>query len=165
MQILKPKKKNFDWKNIIDPALLTDDEAIKAFEDTRPGTPILVRRLDINDSGYYLIPYLKKVKIKVGRRQYYKYLTSGVMIIDAKNGYFKEASWTKEPADYIIMSKTSAIQLVRKSLKKPFNNKNITTFLVWQPGDISSTPYKPFWKIMIGASTYYVSYEGKVYKG
>ena len=161
----KPKKKDLGWKNIIDQSLLTDGEAVKAFEDTNPSTPILVKRLDVKDSDYYLIPYLKKITVNMGRRQYYRYLTSGVMIIDAKNGYFREASWTEKPADYIIMPREDAIQLLQKSLKAKSNNKYITTSLVWQPGNISSTPYKPFWKIMIGTIAYYVNQEGKVYKG
>jgi len=160
----KPKKKDLGWKNIIDPALLADDEAVKAFEDTRPAAPILVLRVDIKDSDYYLIPYLKKVTIKIGRRQYSRYLTSGVIVIDAKNGYFKEASWTEKPADYTIISREDAVQLVRKNLKGKSNSKYISTSLVWQPGDISSTPYKPFWKIVVGSAIYYVSQEGKVYR-
>ncbi len=87
------------------------------------------------------------------------------MIIDAKNGYFKEASWSKEPVDYFIMSKEEAFQLLGKSLKGLSGKGNIDASLVWEPGKISSTPYKPFWKIMIGNTAFYVSQDGKVYKG
>jgi hypothetical protein len=159
----RSKKKDLEWKNIIDPFLLTDNEAVKAFEDTLPDTPILVKRLDKKGGDYYLIPYLKQVKVKSGRLYYYRYLVSGVMVIDARKGYFKEASWMKTPAEYTIISKAAAIQLVRKSLRRPVNNAYVTTCLAWEPGKISSTPYKPFWKVVMGGAAYYVSQEGKVY--
>ena len=160
----KPKKKDLGWKNIIDPSLLRDEEAVRAFENTRPDTPIFVHQLDKNGGGYYLIPYLKNVTTNSARKQSYRYLTSGVIIIDAESGYFKEASWSERPVDYVIMSKASAVKLVRKRLKARSNNKHITASLVWQPGDISSTPYKPFWKIAVDANIYYVSQEGEVLK-
>ena len=97
--------------------------------------------------------------------QRYHYLTAGVIIIDAKTGAFKEASWTNKLSDYIIMSREDALLLVRKSLNAKSNNKSITTYLVWQPGAISSTPYKPFWKIVVGTSIYYVSQDGTVSNG
>ncbi len=157
-------RKNLDWKNVIDPFILSDDEAAGAFEDTYPGAPILVRRMDTKDGDYCIIPYYKKAAPKIAQyTQSYRYLTAGVIIVDAKNGYFKEASWTEKPADYIIMSREDAVGLARKSLKVQSNNGDIAASLVWQAGDISSTPYKPFWKVAIGKSACYVSQEGKVY--
>ena len=122
--------------------------------------------MDAKDSDYYVIPYHKKPTKKVAQyMQRYRYLTAGVIIIDAKTGAFKEASWTNKLSDYYIMPRENALQLVRKSLSAKSNNKYITTYLVWQPGTISSTPYKPFWKIVVGTSIYYVSQDGIVSNG
>lgn len=161
---LKPKKKDLNWRNIVDPLLLTDQEATEAFADTSPGQPILVRRLDTRNKDYYLIAYRKK---RTTPRQLYlpqRYLVSGVIIIDARQGYFKEAAWMKKPTLYFIISKGMAIQLVKRNLPRQFNAKNIKARLVWQPSRYSSSPYKPFWEIVVGKNTWYVTQEGKVYK-
>ena len=152
----RPRKRDLGWKNIIDPLLLTDKEVTKAFEGTNPERPVFVRRLDARNKDYYLIAYRKSK----ARRNF----ASGVIIIDAALGYFKEASWAKKPIIYNLMSKDQAIYLVKKTLPRKYKIKNIIARLVWQPGKYSSSPYKPFWQVIIGKDNWFVTQEGKVYK-
>ncbi len=214
---IRPKKKDLNWENIVDPLLLTDEEAKEAFKDTHPQKPILVHRLDRVDEDYHLIPYNKTKRIEAtgygirytgyGRhsrqRRYRSQLTSGVIILDAKKGYFKEASWTKQPTPYSIISRKNAINLVkegmweekekrykeilsrfkrrypkriyqrilryvirylRRTFRNQFNYRNIETHLVWEAGEYSSSPYKPFWEIVVDGKSWYATQEGKVYK-
>lgn len=210
------KQKDLDWKNLVDPLLLTDSEAKEAFEDTQPQTPIFVHRLDKTAKDYYLIPYNKKEEIvstgygettdygtgygeKTDYEIRYSYLTSAVIILDAKDGYFKEASWTIEPIQYSIMSEEKAIDLAKgdiweaqeklyseiltrygiyypseryqyimgyfkENFWRRYDYMDIVARLVWAPGEYSSSPYKPFWEIVIENQTRYVTQEGKVYK-
>jgi len=81
------------WTNIIDPSLLRDPEFMAAFEDTIARDPVYVKRTDKDNSDYYLVPFEKMA----GDQK----LTSVVLIIDASQGYFKEASWVSQPAEYL----------------------------------------------------------------
>jgi len=102
------KKKG--WKDLVDSHLLTDPEAVAAFEATKMRRPILVNRLNKEGSDYYLVPFAKKVR----KRRRGRYLTSAVVILDAKDGYFKEASWTGKPERFLKVNKNKAIKLLKR---------------------------------------------------
>lgn len=107
---LKLKK---SWKDIVDGYLLSDKDAIAAFSGTRPAKPIFVRRADKQGADYYLVPFNKKVKGK-------GILTSAVVILDAQDGHFKEATWTQEPEVYLPVSRYQAVYLVRRAITSDF---------------------------------------------
>ena len=109
------KVKN-SWRDLVDPYLLTDAEVINAFEGTKIGEYVLVHRLDSENADYYLVPFGKNVK----RRGF---LTSGVIILDAALGYFKEASWTKEPETLLEVDAQRAITLVRRYIIKSYHEE------------------------------------------
>ncbi len=67
-----------------------------AFENTTVRDPIYVKRIDIDNSDYYLVPFEKMIEEQK--------LTSAVLIIDANQGYFKEASWVSQSAEYLPAS-------------------------------------------------------------
>lgn len=104
------KKKG--WKDLVDPHLLTDPEAVAAFEKTKMKKSILVRRIDKENSDYYLVPFAKRVRKKAG------YLTSAVIMLDAESGFFKEASWTENPEIFLKVGKNKAIKLIRTYILK-----------------------------------------------
>jgi hypothetical protein len=171
------------WRDLVDRHLLTDSEAVSAFENTEIGKPVFVNRTD-EGADYYLVPFNKRVK----KRQF---LTSAVMILDAKDGYFKEASWTKNPEQFVKVNRADALRLIEKYLlqkrsnelrdvsRKPIikyaqkvneivkkyaallrNLRYAETELVWEPGNYSSSPYKPYWHVDVDDNAWYVTQDG-----
>jgi len=181
----KPLIKKQSWRDLVDPHLLTDPEAVAAFEGAKMGKSVFVDRLD-GPADYYLAPFYKRVKGKS--------LLSAVIILDASVGYFKEASWTDKPGGELLnVDKRDALRLVRNRIrkdllaelkgipKKPAKNyllrqrellrkysrllhdmKDAEAILVWKPNSYSPSPYSPYWKIDIDGHTWYVTQEGKV---
>lgn len=165
------KKKG--WQDIVDSYLLSDKSAQDAFKGTTASNPILVKRLDKNFCDYYLVPFSKLNK-------YGLLLVSGVIILDANDGHFKEASWTQTPERLINVDKVKAMQLIQNYVLNNFwkgkdFRTNILDYckllryivntkaeLVWQPNTYSSSPYKPYWKINANGYIWYVTQEGKV---
>lgn len=115
--LITPLKKN-NWRDILDARLLTDNEVIAAFKGTRPGIAILVKRLDKENANYYLLPF--------GKYYQSKFLSSGVIILDAKDGHFKEASWTKQAENFPKVNRQSALALLRAEIIKNYGN-NLAT--------------------------------------
>ncbi len=103
---LAKKATKRSWKDIVDKNLLADAQAQTAFSNTQMGKPLLVKRLDREAVNYYLVPFNKIIRRSAN-------LTSAVVILDEKNGYFKEASWTKAPEKFPRVSKIEAINLVK----------------------------------------------------
>ncbi len=74
-----------------------------------------------------------------------------VIIVDAEDGHFKEASWVREPVEYLPVTKEEALQIAGKP--------GATAELVYTEG----SPYYPDWKITDGCSVYYVNQNGELY--
>ncbi len=106
------------WQGIIDFSLLQDPGFMEAFQDATARSPIYVKRTDKDSCDYYLVPFDKTIDQEV--------LTSLVLIIDANDGYFKEASWVSEPVEYMSSLEEEDIELA------------------WEPGEESSSPYYPY---------------------
>jgi hypothetical protein len=102
------KKKS--WRDLVDQHLLADSEAVAAFEGKRMGKARLVKRTDAANSDYYLVPF--------GRYEYDVFLVSGVIILDARDGYFKEASWTGEPERFLETGEKRALLLIKNNALK-----------------------------------------------
>lgn len=176
----------YDWQEIVDKRLLSDSQAVDAFTDTKPAETLLVKNLQKDKSDYYLIPFKKN---STGKNK----LVSAVIILDADNGYFKEASWTKEPEVFPNVDKKTAVSLVRKLIQNEFSkdikqtrkysffkrmlairdtycayNKLLNYIngsnaeLIWQEGELSSSPYKPYWKVNANGYLWYVTQNKKV---
>ncbi len=89
--------------------------------------------------------------------------TTVVVLIDANDGSFKEASWTQEPVKYLPISKDEAQKLVLQTLKTSDRNSNAYTIqpeLVYR----GSSPYYPDWRISVKdhGVVFYVNQEGQV---
>ena len=176
------------WQDIVDPPILFDPEAQAAFNQAQMGKPLLVKRTDIKNANYYLVPFHKPDK--QGRL-----LTSAVIILDGRGGYFKEASWTKTPEQFLEVNKIDAIRLIRNYIVRNFSQKLRELFrtpdrnrigfliqayrrllsyvhigapaeLLWEPNSkYSLSPYKPYWKIYTRGYIWYVTQEAKVIPG
>jgi len=103
------------WSDLVDQHMLTDEAAVASFKDTERGEALFVRRTD-NQDNYYLVPYGKK-------RGWRGFLASGVIILDADDGHFREASWTESPEVFLPVSKSRAFQLVRRNVTSSFFNQ------------------------------------------
>lgn len=185
MRINRSYIKKKGWQDIVDGYLLSDVSAVTAFEGTRAGKPILVRRMDRKNADYYLVPFGKHDNKGI-------FLVSGVIILDANDGHFKEASWTEKPERFLKVDRNQAIRLVQKYILEDFSAKlrklrqdprryslQITDFysdysrllrylnlaktqLLWQPTSESPCPYRPYWRVDANGYAWIVTQEGKI---
>ena len=144
-----------DWKKIVDPSLLSDDNFVKAFDGSQARAFFKVRRADKKDSYYYLIPFDKFANGQ--------FLTCAAIIINASNGSFEEASWTGVPTRFIQVTRAKAMQLAA-SADPVLQDAKTTVELIWEPTGISSSPFYPYWEIALGDLVYYVTQNGEVLK-
>lgn len=160
--------KKAGWQDIVELHLLSDTQAVAAFSGSRAGRPFLVSRPD-NNLDYYLVPFNKQDK--KGR-----VLTQAVVILDAKDGHFKEASWTDKPEVFLKVHKQMAVELVRRYILANARNQRLSAGfiklrnyvtgagaqLIWEPNSYSSSPYKPYWRVDANGYIFYVTENKKV---
>ena len=170
------KIRGVSWRDLVDKHLASDPAAAAAFTGTRLERPIFVKRPDRVNADYYLIPCNKYVRGK-------GMLTAGVILSDAKRGYFKEATWTKTPEQFLKVDKQRAFRLIRArlisawwqaSLRRDYSRaQRIANLigqlpkadaeLIWQPGRYSTSAFKPYWRIRVGGYLWYATQENRVY--
>ena len=88
-----------------------------------------------------------------------------VVIVDAEDGSFKEASWVADPVKYLPVSKSEALKLAlgemditsTQDLRTKLGSKP-TIELVYR----DTSPYYPDWKITVDGTVFYVSQDGTV---
>jgi hypothetical protein len=94
-----------------------------------------------------------------------------VVIVDAEDGSFKEASWVKGPVKYLPVSKIEAMKLALGEVldelhvvaKKDARDLEViqqrpTIELVYT----DASPYYPDWKVTVNGKVFYVSQDGTV---
>ena len=116
-----------------------DAKFAMVFADVVGTEPLLVKSDATGD--YYLVPFVDSEStsdIQV------------VIIIDAEDGHFKEASWVEEPVKYLPVSVKEALELVDKP--------GATAELVY----VSGSPYYPDWKVTFKEWVFFVSQDGTV---
>ncbi len=87
--------------------------------------------------------------------------TTVVVLIDAKDGSFREASWTDNPVKYLPISRTDAQRIALKIVQEMgFIVKEIYPKLVHR----NSTPYYPEWRVIIEEEgiAIYISQDGEI---
>jgi len=164
----EPLLEKKSWRDLVDPRLLSDPEVLDAFEDTRMGASVLVRSLD-KGRDYYLVPFRKQDK-QAWRNYWRNFTATGVIILDAQEGYFREATWTKDPQVFLPVNKFYALWLIEKYLWYKGNarlihyvrNSRDTAELVWEAGGYSPSPYQPYWMVNINGITWYVTQNGEI---
>ena len=124
-----------------------------------PKKPVEIERVNANDSDK--LECLKRdaetavvVPIPIGPIEVENTLV--VVLVDAADGSFKEASWVADPVKYLPVSKKEALKLVFDvagiSIERPVIE------LVCR----DSCQYYPDWKITVDGSVFYVSQDGTV---
>ena len=179
--------KKQSWLDVLPGPLLSDYECVEAFTGTKRQDAVLVKRADIQDSDYYVVPFNKTDKKGM-------FLTSGVIMLDANTGYFKEASWTKVPEKFLTVAGKDAMSLIVQYINKDLLKKlqklprvpvkqylkqrddlfkdyskligylnSEKKELCWQlHSGYSISPYKPYWKIDANGYIWYVTQEKNV---
>jgi hypothetical protein len=153
---LEQRITKIDWRQIIDPYLMQDISFRDAFRKTKARIPVKVKTLNAKFKDYYLVAFDKVINGKI--------VTSVVIILDAADGHFKEASWTTGKNIYLPVDKDKAINRVLNNYRStiyPIKTK-ITAELLWQPGAKSPTPYLPFWKVSVNGRSLYVYQDGSI---
>jgi|LGVF01.2.fsa_nt_gb hypothetical protein len=113
-----------------------DDEFATVFKDVIAENPVLTK----SDTGdYYLVPFNNETGTLV------------VIIVDAEDGHFKEASWVKNPVDYLPVSEEEAIEIVGKP--------NVTADLLYQ----GQGSYYPVWRISHSSGRYFVNQQHELF--
>ena len=93
-----------------------------------------------------------------------------VVIVDAEDGSFQEASWVKEPVKYLRVSKADALRLVFQEMAvEPFAIEAMRALPIEQPEKMSAelvgtdgSPYHPDGKVTIGDKVFFVDQDGNV---
>lgn len=134
------------WKDIVDPMLLLNEDFKRAVSNSVAREFIKVHRIDTG-KDYYIIPFDKFTR---GRFRSY-----AAIIVDAKDGHFVQASYVNKPTRYIQMTKEEAIERVTKDHPEATTN-NIKTRLVWKAGELTASPFHPYWEVTAGAKIYHV---------
>ncbi len=87
-----------------------------------------------------------------------------MVVVDADDGSFKEASWVADPVKYLSVSKVEALKLALGEITITDSNElralgsKPTIELVYR----AASPYYPDWKITVDDKVFYVSQDGIV---
>ena len=87
-----------------------------------------------------------------------------VVLVDAEDGSFNEASWVSDPVDYLPVSTVEALKLALGEID--ITAMEDLSSLISEPTielvHRDASPYHPDWKITIGDKIFYVSQDGTV---
>ena len=108
--------KKQSWKDVVDARLLLDREAVAAFSNTIKGQAVYVRNPVKKNADFYLLPFGKNTRPG-------SFLVSGVVMLDAYDGHFKEAAWTKKPEVLLQVDRSQAVYLTRAYILNDYYNK------------------------------------------
>lgn len=135
-----------------------DTQFAQIFAKTHPGKPMFVSG---TNGDYCIVPFNMQLKHEIKPVQtpvyFDKQRTLVVVLIDAQDGHFKEASWVNEPMKYLPVSQKEALELVFEEIELNTKKDKPIIKLVQ-----SLSPYYPDWKITIGDRVFYVSQGGIV---
>ena len=87
-----------------------------------------------------------------------------VVLVDAEDGSFKEASWVDDPVKYLPVSKVWALKLAlcEISITDKEDLKTLTSKPTIELVYRDASPYYPDWKITVNDQVFYVSQDGMV---
>lgn len=137
-----------------------DEQFAAIFEDSISGEPLFIQGID--DNNYYIVPFKTKNKYETLKTDI---STIIVVIVDAEEGKFKEASWTDIPMKYLPISKEEAKLILYKSLRE---NRIEWKYIENAEAELvhtGSTPYYPDWKITIKDMVFFIGQDGTISNG
>lgn len=141
--------------------LLEDEQFARALEGARPIDPILVQRLDLPDTFYYLVPMAVQEGI------------TAMLSVDGLYANFRGGQVLAEPLRRPFVGREEAI---KRALSEPIElgeklgklviREGAFCFypiMVWRPCRESRSPYYPFYMITVGSRNMYIGYDGTIY--
>jgi hypothetical protein len=135
-------------QGVLDYGLIRDPAVALAIQSGRPGTPLLVERLDEPESAYYLIPWMT---------------TEGVVFVvevDASSGVMLEATTFPKPTLSPFLTPSEALDYVAQKFPgRTFGEPR----LVWRPCRESTRPMRPFYQIPFDKGVLYVDMDGSIF--
>jgi hypothetical protein len=132
-----------------------DDTFANLFEMTIPDKPYFVRSVTKDD--YYIVPFILPSRYVPSNDN-----TAIIVLIDAIDGHFREASWVKDPVKYFPISKIEAQQIAFDfAIELGLKIEDINDL---QPELIhrKSTPHHPEWQVLIEEYGIYIDQNGIV---
>jgi len=132
-----------------------------------PIKPVPVKIEKVKTSGLKRLERLKRVDEKIIAKPIpieptKLESTVVVVLVDAEDGSFKEASWVADPVKYLPVSKVEALKLAlgEMSITDSSELRALKSKPAIELAYRDESPYYPDWKITIGENTYYVNQEG-----
>jgi hypothetical protein len=151
----------FAIKGIDKHGLRNDELFAKALEGANPINPILVQRLDLPDTFYYLVPMTRNDEV------------TAFLSVDGLYGNFRGAQVLDKPVRTPFVDRD---RIIEKLLGQPVDlgekigrvviREGAFCFypiMVWRPCLESRSPYYPFYMITVGSRNIYVGYDGTIY--
>lgn len=129
-------------------------EYARSMKGARAGAPLLVERLDMKNSFYFIVPFERAGKATL------------LVMIDAKTGEFKEAVPLAQPSAYPPVSANEAKKSLADSSGSVMPEGELARLkpsLVWKPSEQSQSPFEPLWRFRTGHGDRYVDQKGKVH--
>jgi hypothetical protein len=144
-----------------------DQRFAALFSRVEPGEPVFVQ--SYADENYFCVPFVSAVhsigvsddktvnqQIPVADNR-----AMIVILVDAHDGSFKEASWTDVPAEYLPLSYDEAREIAFETTEELGIEVDINSL---KPELIhrNSTPYYPEWRVIIPDYAIYITQDGTV---
>jgi len=87
-----------------------------------------------------------------------------VVLVDAVDGSFKEASWVADPVKYLPVSKVEALKIAlgEIAITSASDLSNLGSKPAIKLVYAGESPYYPDWKVTVGGTVFYVSQDGTV---
>ncbi len=100
------------WRDLVDPVIVRDLNVVAAFEGKIRGKALFIEHIGDAAKSYYFVPY--------GTQKTKDFFVSGAILLDAQEGYFKEASWNGQEEILLRITQQDAGRLVLAEILKEY---------------------------------------------
>jgi hypothetical protein len=128
--------------------LQTNARMVSALVDAHPGTPLFVKRLDKDNQGYYLVPWVSQAGVSL------------VVQVNATTGAIASVIPLPVALPHIAITSEEAGTAVSEKLGRQARG---APQLAWRPCRESSSPFSPFYKIETDEGEVYVGMDAQVH--
>lgn len=152
---------DFALRGVEEHNLRQDQTFELAMRDANPMNPVLVQRLDIHDTFYYLVPFARDNGLTL------------VLSVDGLYGNFRGGLVLgKETPKPFIDRDEAYKRIVNQHIDLEDQDGRITIrkgafffypLMVWRPCRESRSPFYPFFMITVGSKNIYIGFDGTIY--
>jgi hypothetical protein len=146
----------YDWiiqaaiNGVAQELLPYDEHFAWVFNASTPGTPMYIIDL-LGGEDYYAVPFhgsLVKTKSILTKQVDPLKNTNVVVLLDAEDGRFKEASWVAEPVRYLPITRQDVLAMLPEICKELGLEEIDPDSIVLDLVHKESTPYYPHWRLL-----------------